>query len=379
MRILGFGTYDTSKHPRMGVILDGLRAHGDIIIEANSPLGLSTAERVRMLERPWLLYRLATRVLSRWVHVLVAAVRARRKGPIDAVIVGYLGQFDVLLARLLFPRTPVALDLLVFAADTAEDRGVTARIRLGALRLLDGLACRSADIVLVDTEEHARRVPGAKARMVEVVPIGASEPWFSAAEADCYHADRPSADRPLKVIFFGLYTPLQGAPVVGEAIRILADRQDIEFTMVGTGQDYERTRTRAASNERVTWTDWIEADELPRIVAGHDVCLGIFGTTDKAQRVVPNKVYQGAAAGCVIVTSDTAPQRRALRDAAIFVRAGDPDALAKELADLAADRAKTRSYRKASRELSSNSFSQAVVVNGLRTALTPRLASSTRT
>jgi glycosyltransferase involved in cell wall biosynthesis len=373
MRILGFGTYDTSRHPRMGVLLDGMRAQGDSVIEANFPLGFSTAERVRMLQRPWLIYRLARRVLSRWGQLVLATVRARRSGPIDAVIVGYLGQFDVLLARLLFPRTPVGLDLLVFAADTAEDRGVTARLRLTALTLLDRLACRSADIVLVDTEEHARRVPGPDARKVEVVPIGASESWFCAAETDGCHTGRP-----LKVTFFGLYTPLQGAPVVGEAIGILADRQDIEFTMIGTGQDYGRTRTLAAPNGRVTWRDWVEADELPRAVAAHDVCLGIFGTTPKGQRVVPNKVYQGAAAGCVIVTSDTAPQRRALRDAAIFVRAGDPGALANELRDLAADRTKTLSYRRASRRLSSSTFAPAAVVNGLRTALTDRLGSSGR-
>ena len=45
------------------------------------------------------------------------------------------------------------------------------------------------------------------------------------------------------------------------------------------------------------------------MVASHDVCLGIFGDTDKALSVVPTKVYQGAAAGCAVVTSDTAPHR----------------------------------------------------------------------
>ncbi len=371
MRILGFGTYDTSKHPRMGVILDGLRAHGNTVIEANLPLGLSTAERVKMLERPWQVYRLAVRLLCRWGKLLVRTVQVRQGGSIDAVIVGYMGHFDVLWARLLFPRTTIALDLLIFASDTAEDRGVTASIRLKALRLLDVVACRSADIVLVDTEEHAGRVPLAAARKVEVVPVGASEHWFSAAATD-----RIDADRPLRVAFFGLYTPLQGAPVVAEAIAMLAECEDIEFTMIGTGQDYSLSRSLAAPNTMVTWTDWVDSDELPGVIAGHDVCLGVFGTTAKAQRVVPNKVYQGAAAGCAIVTSDTAPQRRALRDAAIFVRAGDPGALADALRVLASDRGMTLSRRKASIQLSSSSFAPAVVVNGLRTVLSARVDSS---
>ena len=60
----------------------------------------------------------------------------------------------------------------------------------------------------------------------------------------------------------------------------------------------------------VTWRDWVPTAELPGLVASHDVCLGIFGDTDKALSVVPTKVYQGAAAGCASITSDTAPQRR---------------------------------------------------------------------
>ena len=66
------------------------------------------------------------------------------------------------------------------------------------------------------------------------------------------------------------------------------------------------------------------AAELPALVAGHDVCLGIFGSAAKAARVVPNKVFQGAAAGCALVTSDTPPQRRVLDGAAVLVPPGDP-------------------------------------------------------
>ena len=54
--------------------------------------------------------------------------------------------------------------------------------------------------------------------------------------------------------------------------------------------------------------------------------------------MVPNKVFQGAAAGCAVVTSDTAPQRRVLGDAAVLVPPGDPAALAEALRSLAADR-----------------------------------------
>ncbi len=148
--------------------------------------------------------------------------------------------------------------------------------------------------------------------------------------------------------------------------------------MIGTGQDYLACRRLAGGSERVTWTDWVEPDRLPQVVAGHDVCLGIFGTSPKALRVVPNKVYQGAAAGCALVTSDTPPQRRALGDAALFVEAGKPEALAEALLALSSDRDTMASLRDAGRRRSSQCFRPEAIVHRLRLALTAHSASARR-
>jgi len=69
-----------------------------------------------------------------------------------------------------------------------------------------------------------------------------------------------------------------------------------------------------------------------RVVAG-DVCLGVFGTSDKAARVVPNKVYDALAAGRPLVTADSAAARELLQDGrdALLVPAGDGAALAAAL------------------------------------------------
>ena len=44
--------------------------------------------------------------------------------------------------------------------------------------------------------------------------------------------------------------------------------------------------------------------ELPARMAAAHVVLGAFGSTAKAGRVVPHKVYQGLAAGRAVVTGD---------------------------------------------------------------------------
>src|SRR5262249_8153625 len=151
------------------------------------------------------------------------------------------------------------------------------------LRALDEAALRRADVVVVDTAEHAHTLPVFARDRGVVVPVGAGAAWFAAA--------RPHASEGrLRAIFVGLFTPLHGTPTLATALRLLADDERVEVTMVGTGQDYDACRAAASGHPRVTWLDWVDGANLPALVAGHDVSLGIFGTTAKAGNVVPTKV-----------------------------------------------------------------------------------------
>jgi len=363
VRIVGFGTYDRRTHPRVGILLDGLRQLGDEVTELNAPLGFSTAERVAMLDTPRLTYRLVLRLLRRWSAL--TAKRAMTHQAPDVVLVGYLGHLDVFLARLLFPRNVIALDLLIFAGETASDRGVGRGPKMTLLKALDRLAIGCASLVIVDTEEHAALVPTSQRHKTMVAPVGSPDEWFAEpAEID--------ASR-LKVLFFGLFTPLQGTPVIGEAMAMLPADIGIEVTMVGSGQDLAETSRRAAGSSIVTWREWVEPSELRPLLQEHQVCLGIFGDTPKALRVTPNKVFEGAAAGCAIVTSDTAPQRRSLGDAARFVAVGDPAALAEALRSLAADPGEVRRLRTAAHQRAEANFRPPTVAQPVRAALLARL------
>ncbi|NUP52785.1 MAG: glycosyltransferase [Catenulispora sp.] len=344
-----------AAHPRVGVIAEGLRAAGHEVRECNAPLGFDTAARVRMLAQPWRVPALGVRLARCWLRLARKALRGPRP---DVVVVGYLGHFDVHLARLLFGRRRVVLDHLIGAADTARDRQVNRGLRQPLLRAVDAAALGSARVVVVDTEEHRETLPAKHRERAVVVPVGAPDEWFE---------QQPGPEGgPLRVVFYGLFTPLQGTATIGAAIaRLAGTGSPVEFTMVGGGQDKAETVRAAAGADTVTWHDWIPAADLPRLVAGHDVCLGIFGTGPKALRVVPNKVYQGAAAGCAIVTSDTAPQRRALGAAACYVPPGDPEALAAALAELAGDPDRLRELRDAAAQAAREQFTPVRVVQPL--------------
>lgn len=371
MRVLTYGTYDVRTHPRVAVLIQGLREHGDEVEEVNVPLGISTASRVAMLRQPWRLPLLALRLLRCWTVLAVRGRRARRALRPDAVLVGYMGHFDVRLARLVFGRrATIALDHLIFAADTARDRGVNSSWKARLLRWLDRQAMRRADLVLLDTAEHAELMPEEFADRGVVVPVGAPADWFAAGQAA---ADRPHpADRPLRAVFFGLFTPLQGTPTLGAALRLLADEPGIQVLMIGRGQDLAAAREAAEGNGNVEWREWVPAAELPALVADHDVCLGIFGTGPKALRVTPNKVFQGAAAGCAVITSDTPPQRAAMGEAAYYVPPGDAEALATALRKLAADTGELDRLRAAARDRAVTTFSAGAVIRPVRDRLAAR-------
>jgi glycosyltransferase involved in cell wall biosynthesis len=350
----------------MGVLIEGLRANGDEVVEVNVPLGLDTASRVAMLRQPWRLPAGAVRLARCWVLLSVRGRTAYRRQRPDAVLVGYLGHFDVQLARLLFRGSTIVLDHLVFAADTAADRGESSSVKMRLLDAVDRRALRSADLVLVDTAEHAALLPATDD--ATVVPVGAPASWFVAASTAGPRAE-PDV---LRVVFFGLFSPLQGTPTIGRALGLLADTPQVHVLMIGTGQELVETRRLAAPNPSVRWIDWVPSAELPALIAAHDVCLGIFGVGPKALRVVPNKVYQGAAAGCAVITSDTGPQRDALGDAAVLVPPGDAEALADALRALAKDAPALEGLRAAARQRARERFGPAVVVAGLRTRLAGR-------
>ena len=355
MLILVFGSYRLWEQPRVRVLLDGLRERGHEIVECNVPLVFDTANRARAARQAWRAPLLGLRVAQVWPALWR---KARRLPKPDAVLVPYLGHFDIHLARRLWPRTPIVLDHFLFLQDTAIDRGTQSRAVLGALGRVDRSAVRAADLVIVDTEGHRRLLPEPQRATAVVVPVGAPHEWF--------HEPRARDSGPVRVIFFGIFTPLQGAPVIGEALRLLdPDTGKVRITMVGRGQDYEATRRLAGSSSAVEWVDWVDYEKLPALVAEHDICLGIFSASPKGLRVVPNKVYQGAAAGCAIVTSGSEWQRAALEDAAVYVPAGDAKALAGALRDLVSDAQRVMSLRQAAYRRALEDFTPRAVVQAL--------------
>src|SRR5262249_36065826 len=113
---------------------------------------------------------------------------------------------------------------------------------------------------------------------------------------------------------------------------------ELRFRVVGSGQLEPLLASRPANVEHVPW---VEYERLPAELHRAGCALGIFGRSEKAARVIPNKAFQALACGPPLVTADTGAARELLADGenALLVPPGNAEALAEALRGLAADRA----------------------------------------
>jgi glycosyltransferase involved in cell wall biosynthesis len=255
------------------------------------------------------------------------ALLRRPRAPFDALVVGYPGHFDLPAAKRAARGRPVLFNPLISLADTlVEDRARFARgSRLArALRAVDRTAFRAADLVVADTEAHATFFRKLGARRVEVCFVGAEERVFTPGWR------RPDA---FTCLFVGKLIPLHGLETILEAAR---RTPELRFRVVGSGQLEDQLRHRP---DNVEWRAWVDYELLPDELHRAGCALGIFGTSDKAQRVIPNKVFQALACGTPVVTAGTPAARELLADgeSALLVPPADPDALVAALRRLASD------------------------------------------
>jgi glycosyltransferase involved in cell wall biosynthesis len=318
MRVLYFGTYERD-YPRNAQVISCLRRAGVEVAERHVPVWDGRRDSWRA--GPGAALRLAAAELR---------LLRRPPGAYDVVIVGYPGHFDVPAARRAARGRAVVFNPLVSLADTfVGDRG---RFRPGspaarALASVDRRALRAADLVIADTRGHAdhlAHLAGLSPDRVEVAFVGAEERVFKPGW---------SPSEPFTVLFVGKLIPLHGLETILAAARAAPE---LRFRLVGSGQLGDLVRSRP---QNVEWIPWVEYERLPDELHRAGCALGIFGTSAKAQRVIPNKAFQALACGTPLVTADTLAARELLvdGDSALLVPPGDPEALTAALRRLASD------------------------------------------
>lgn len=340
MTVCYWGTYDRD-YPRNRILMAGLRANGAEVRELHFALWRSPADKVRRAGSSWI----RPALLARWAWgYAVLTVRFFRSPRPDFLFVGYSGHFDVFPAWCLsrIRGVPLVFDAFLSLYDSlALDRGTVARDgwRARFLAAVDGAACRLADRVLLDTRSHVTffcenfRLPRQK---FWALPIGADDGVF-----------RPGPEvarngHPYTVLHFGRYIPLHGLETVVRAARQLEDGGlPVRFLLVGDGAERRGIEdlARSLGTTSIEFADTRTPEDLAESIRQADLCLGIFGVTDKAARVVPNKVYEALASGKPVVTGDSPAAREFLTDEmdCLLCERGNPAALADAIRRLQGD------------------------------------------
>jgi glycosyltransferase involved in cell wall biosynthesis len=330
------GTYDREKH-RARILLAGMRSNGVAVHEVNVPAWTGvrdkgTLSRIQQLAA-------ACRLAIAWPRLIRGYMRAPRH---KVLLVPYPGVFEVLLlspfAKLRGAR--IAWDLFISPWDTiVHDRRSHAWWHPLPLLLYaaEWIAARVATWLFLDTDAHARRIERTLALSpgrIGCVPLGTDPVQFPP------RPDPPLMAAPLRVLFYGQYIPLHGLETIVEAAHLLELRGvPVKWLLAGAGQEEPRVTAMIVHRgvNTVEQVGWVPLDRLPALINGSDVGLGIFGITEKAHTVIPNKVYELAATQTPIVTGDTP----ALREFApghpwvIRTKPGDATALADAVERLA--------------------------------------------
>ena len=367
MRVMWLGTYDRD-YPRPRVLIAGLREHGVAVVEHHRPVWERRRDKTSGL-RPLPLATSALRFAGAWGGLALAGARER---PVDAIVAGYLAQPDALPAWCVAKarRVPLVVDMMISLADTlGGDRAMAGRAGAATLAGIDRMSLRLADLVLADTAAGAdwlARRFGVDRGKIAVVPVGAEPDRFPRV---------PEPDGPPRALFYGKLAPLHGIATVLEAARapgvppvcLIGDGQ------LGSWLEAELARDRPTG---LTWERWVPYEALGSEVAAAAICLGVFGTSEKAARVVPNKVWQAMAAGRAIVTADTPGVREVLEDgvSALLVPPGDAPALAGALARLGTDAALRARLGAAAHAVYLRRGAPAAAASTLLDALTPLIS-----
>jgi len=190
-------------------------------------------------------------------------------------------------------------DTIVLDRNLLKRDGVPARL----LKWLEMRAYLSSDTLVMDTEQNARflcSLFGLPVAKTVVIPLSTNEVHFKFTA----YIPRPGI---CDVLFVGTLVPLHGIATILEAARLLADRSNIHFKLIGDGQDAPLVEAWLRTNVvQLEWErSWQSSERVAEEIARADICLGIFGAGGKAQRVCPFKIYAYAAMGRAIITGAT--------------------------------------------------------------------------
>ena len=245
----------------------------------------------------------------------------------DISMVGFAPQLVLPLFGRKLQKKPLVIDFFISFYDTlCMDRKKfrPQSIPGKMLHRLDRRTLQRADLAICDTHAHGQY-------FCEEFSYPPAQMQTLSLEADTsiYYPRPMQPHTDFTVLYFGSILPLQGVPVILEAISLLEQEPHLHMIMVGPlGDGAVRT-----GESITTYIDWLPQQQLAEQIAQADLCLaGHFdGTIQKARRTIPGKAYIYHAMQKPMILGDnpaTHELYQASEDGIYFVEMGNARALA---------------------------------------------------
>lgn len=193
---------------------------------------------------------------------------------------------------------------------------------------------RLADVVIGVTPglaEHVANVTGRRGRY-RVVGNGADVHRFRPADV--------GANRRSYVVFVGALAPWQGIDVVLRAVQAATWPSSVDLVIAGDGKERGQVQAAARASARLRWLGTIPYSESAVLVAGSLAALVPRADRPNARYgLSPLKLFEAMACGVPVIASDLPGLRDVVsaHNCGITFPAGDADALARAVAQLAED------------------------------------------
>lgn len=236
----------------------------------------------------------------------VLLIAKQYKKNYDVLFVPFPAFFDIFLAFIIakIKRKTLVSDFFVSKNITyIDDFQLASKKSFKAfyLKSIDRLAAFFGGKLIADTKAHAllfeKKLKISKNRFF-CSPVG------SMAD-DIKKSEVKNDNGKFNVFFYGSYLPLHGIQYIIGAAKRLNKNNDIYFTLIGNGYLLPKMvhYAKKLKVKNIKFVDrFVSFRELVLEMQKADLCLGIFGASDKAKAVIPNKVYDALALAKPLIT-----------------------------------------------------------------------------
>ena len=263
------------------------------------------------------------------------------------------------------------IDPLISSWDkqTYEKKKILNQKQSDALKKKESFLFNKADFVLADTNLHAnlfQKKLFVKKNKIFTVYVGAEDSLFNILPS------KSNTKKKFEILFYGSFLPLHGLEIIIKAAKFFGKNNDIRWILLGTGPDLNKCKVLAKDCPNIFFEDKIEYTKLASRIKKADLLLGIFGNSNKAGNVIPNKVFQSLASGKTVITrkSNAYPKKLLnLNNGIIFIEPNNPKALYNAVLKITEDKRFLKRSNAQAKIIYDTYFSEKVIKDQLKKIL----------